>query len=77
IVTTEFLIVGLLPALARDLRISVASAGQLVTLFAVVVMLCGPLLTASLAHLERKRLFIIILVIFALSNALAALAWNI
>ncbi len=77
IVTTEFLIVGLLPALARDLRISVASAGQLVTLFAVVVMLCGPLLTASLAHLERKRLFIIILVIFALSNALAAVAWNI
>jgi len=77
IVTTEFLIVGLLPALARDLRISVASAGQLVTLFAVVVMLCGPLLTASLAHLERKRLFIVILVIFALSNALAALAWNI
>lgn len=77
IVTTEFLIVGLLPALARDLRISVATAGQLVTLFAVVVMLCGPLLTASLAHLERKRLFIAILVIFALSNALAAVAWNI
>ncbi len=77
IVTTEFLIVGLLPALARDLRISVATAGQLVTLFAVVVMLCGPLLTAGLAHLERKRLFIAILVIFALSNALAAVAWNI
>ncbi|MDT0354292.1 MFS transporter [Herbaspirillum huttiense F1] len=77
IVTTEFLIVGLLPALARDLSITVATAGQLVTLFAVVVMLCGPLLTASLAHLERKRLFIVILVIFALSNALAALAWNI
>lgn len=77
IVTNEFLIVGLLPALARDLRISVATAGQLVTLFAVVVMLCGPLLTASLAHLERKRLFIAILVIFALSNALAAVAWNI
>lgn len=77
IVTTEFLIVGLLPALARDLGISVAGAGQLVTLFAVVVMLCGPLLTASLAHLERKRLFIAILVIFALSNTLAALAWNV
>ncbi|WP_343724671.1 MFS transporter [Herbaspirillum huttiense] len=77
IVTTEFLIVGLLPALARDLSITVATAGQLVTLFAVVVMLCGPLLTASLAHLERKRLFIVILMIFALSNALAALAWNI
>ncbi|MDN4037791.1 MFS transporter [Massilia sp. YIM B02443] len=77
IVTTEFLIVGLLPALARDLNISVASAGQLVTLFAVVVMLCGPFLTAWLAHIDRKRLFIAILVLFAAANGLAAVAPNI
>jgi len=77
IVTTEFLIVGLLPALARDLGIGVASAGQLVTLFAVVVMVCGPFLTASLAHLDRKRLFIGILVLFAAANGLAAIASNI
>ncbi|EJN06620.1 MFS transporter [Herbaspirillum sp. YR522] len=77
IVTTEFLIVGLLPALARDLAISVASAGQLVTLFAVVVMLCGPLLTAWLANVDRKRLFIAILLLFAFSNGLAAVASNI
>jgi predicted MFS family arabinose efflux permease len=74
IVTTEFLIVGLLPALARDLAISVTTAGQLVTLFALVVMLCGPFLTAWLANVDRKRLFIAILVLFAASNALAALA---
>ena len=76
IVTTEFLMVGLLPALARDLSISVATAGQLVTLFAVVVMLFGPLLTARLAHIERKRMFVAVLVLFALSNALAAMAPN-
>ncbi|QKV52606.1 MFS transporter [Comamonas antarctica] len=76
IVTTEFLMVGLLPALARDLSISVATAGQLVTLFAVVVMLFGPLLTARLAHIERKRMFGAVLVLFALSNALAAMAPN-
>ena len=77
IVTTEFLIVGLLPALARDLDISVARAGQLVTLFAVVVMLCGPFLTAALANVERKKLFIAVLVLFAATNALAAVAQNI
>ena len=76
IVTTEFLMVGLLPALARDLGVSVAAAGQLVTLFAVVVMLCGPVLTAWLAHIERKRLFLGVLVLFAVSNALAALSPN-
>ena len=77
IVTTEYLIVGLLPALARDLRVSTAVAGQLVTLFAFTVMLFGPLLTALLSHVDRKRLFVAILLIFAASNALAAVAANI
>ncbi|MGM3275957.1 MFS transporter [Ralstonia sp. 24A2] len=77
IVTTEYLIVGLLPALARDLEISISAAGQLVTLFAFTVMLFGPVLTALLSHLERKRLFVAILLIFAASNALAAVAPNV
>lgn len=77
VVTTEFLMVGLLPALARDLAVTVSAAGQLVTLFAVVVMLCGPPLTAWLGHIERKRLFLGILVLFAASNALAAASPNI
>lgn len=74
IVTTEFLIVGLLPALARDLGLGIARAGQLVTLFAFTVMLAGPPLTALLAHLDRRRLFVAILLLFAASNALAAVA---
>jgi len=77
IVTTEFIIVGLLPSLARDLNISVSAAGQLVTLFAFTVMLAGPFLTAMVSHFERKRLFVFILALFAVSNALAALAPNI
>ncbi|RZZ82258.1 MFS transporter [Pseudoxanthomonas winnipegensis] len=77
IVTTEYLIVGLLPALARDLEISISAAGQLVTLFAFTVMLFGPVLTALLSHVERKRLFVVILLIFAASNALAAIAPNV
>ena len=76
LVTTEFLIVGLLPAMAADLSISISQAGLLVTLFAFTVMLFGPLLTAWVAHIERKRLFVAILLIFAGANALAALAPN-
>ncbi|NIJ75088.1 putative MFS family arabinose efflux permease [Xanthomonas campestris] len=77
IVTTEYLIVGLLPGLARDMDISISAAGQLVTLFAFTVMLFGPPLTAWLSHLDRKRLFVVILLVFAVSNAVAALAPNI
>ncbi|WP_419735745.1 MFS transporter [Pseudomonas sp. COR18] len=76
IVTTEFLIVGLLPALARDLNLSIALAGQLVTLFAFTVMIFGPALTAALSHLDRKKLFIAILLLFAAANALAAASTN-
>ena len=39
-------------------------------------MFFGPPLTAWLAHVERKRLFMTILALFAVSNAVAALAPN-
>jgi DHA1 family inner membrane transport protein len=77
IVTTEFVIVGLLPMIARNLRVSITAAGQLVTVFGFTVMLFGPVLTAFLSHIERRRLFGGVLGIFALSNALAAAAPNI
>lgn len=77
IVTTEFIIVGLLPSLSRDLGVSVATAGWLVTLFGFTVMLFGPILTGLVSHFDRKSLFIAILLIFAGSNALAASAPNI
>ncbi len=74
IVTTEFIIVGLLPALSRDLGISVAMAGQLVTLFAFTIALAGPFMTAWLSRYERRRLFVAMALAFALCNASAALA---
>ncbi|MDB5981186.1 MAG: Major facilitator family transporter [Pseudomonas sp.] len=77
VLTTEFVIVGLLPAIARDLDITVSQAGLLVTLFAFTVAAFGPFLTAYFSRFERKRLFITILVMFGVSNVLAALAPNI
>lgn len=76
VLTTEFLIIGLLPALARDLDISVSKAGLLVTLFAFTVAAAGPFLTAAMANVNRKRLFIGVLAIIGLSNVLAAVAPN-
>ncbi|MCD5994513.1 MFS transporter [Pseudomonas sp. CDFA 602] len=76
VLTTEFVIVGLLPAMARDLGVTVSQAGLLVTLFAFTVAAFGPFLTAFFSRFDRKRLFISILILFGLSNALAALAPN-
>lgn len=76
ILTTEFIIVGLLPAMARDLAVSIPTAGLLVTLFAFTVAVVGPPLTALMSRFERKRLFIATLLLFSLSNVLAATAPN-
>lgn len=77
VLTTEFVIVGLLPAIARDLGVTVSQAGLLVTLFAFTVAALGPFLTAYCARFERKRLFVTILLLFAVANVIAALAPNI
>lgn len=74
IVTTEFIIVGLLPALSKDLGVSVAMAGKLVTLFAFTIALAGPFMTAWLSRYERRWLFVAMALAFALCNAGAALA---
>lgn len=75
-ITTEYVVIGILPQLASGLDVSTAQAGQLVSLFAFTVMIFGPFLTALFASKKRKPLFIILLVIYALSNALAAMAPN-
>ena len=77
VLTTEFVIVGLLPAIARDLHVSIPQAGLLVTLFAFTVAAFGPFLTAWFARVERRKLFISVLVMFGLANLLATFAPNI
>ncbi|MVV50111.1 MFS transporter [Pseudomonas sp. PB120] len=77
VLTTEFIIVGLLPAIARDLEVSIPQAGLLVTLFAFTVAAFGPFLTAYFARFERRKLFVSVLIMFGLANTLAALAPNI
>ncbi|AZY52134.1 MFS transporter [Bordetella avium] len=77
ILTTEFLIIGLLPPMARDLQVTVSQAGLLVSLFAFTVASAGPFLTALATNIERKRLFVGVLILFGLSNVVAALAPNI
>src|SRR5580693_2628380 len=77
VLTTEFIIVGLLPSMARDLHVTVSKAGLLVTIFALTVAAVGPILTARVVGFERKKLFLFTLLLFALSNGLASFAPNI
>ncbi|WPK10527.1 MFS transporter [Lysinibacillus louembei] len=64
----ELIVGGILPSIAEDLNVSIATAGQLITVFAFIYALSAPILLSLTAKIERKQLFIIALVIFALSN---------
>lgn len=72
--TTEFVIVGLLPTVASDLKISIASAGLLVSLYAVGVAVGAPILTALTGKVPRKKLLLSLMLLFTLGNVLAAIA---
>jgi predicted MFS family arabinose efflux permease len=72
--TDSFVINGLLLAVARDLDVSRATAGQLVTAFSLTYALLSPVLAALTARASRNRVMLAGLGVFVLSNVLTALA---
>ncbi|SPU38553.1 major facilitator superfamily transporter [Lysinibacillus capsici] len=64
----ELIVGGILPNIAEDLDVSLATAGQLITIFALVYAISAPVLLSLTAKVERKRLFLISLFIFTLGN---------
>jgi MFS transporter, DHA1 family, inner membrane transport protein len=76
VVTTEFIIVGLLPLIATDLAVPISTAGLLVSVYAFTVVPSAPLLTALTSKLCRRNLLIGVLSLQILTNLLAALAPN-
>ncbi|SEM36596.1 MFS transporter, DHA1 family, arabinose polymer transporter [Luteibacter sp. UNCMF331Sha3.1] len=72
--TTEFVIMGLLPEVATDLRVSIPAAGMLVSGYALGVAVGAPLLAALTATMERKRALLLLLGFFILGNLLCAVA---
>jgi predicted MFS family arabinose efflux permease len=72
--TDGFVINGLLPAIAQDLDVSPATAGQLVTAFALTYAVSSPVLSAFTARASRNRVMLAGLSVFVMSNVLTALA---
>lgn len=72
--TTEFVIVGLLPTIARDLHTSIPFAGYLVTLYALGVAVGGPILTALTGKMGRKQVLLYAIALFTAGNLGAILA---
>lgn len=72
--TTEFVIMGLLPQVAASLGVSISAAGQLVTGYALGVVVGAPALTLATARMGRKPLLLLLAAVFTLGNLLCAVA---
>lgn len=74
--TEGYVIAGVLPAVAHDLHTSISVVGQLVTIFALVYAVAGPLLIGALRAVRPRQVLIGAAVVFAAANLLAALSPN-
>ncbi|MHB8555459.1 MAG: MFS transporter [Candidatus Dormibacteria bacterium] len=72
--TDGYVIAGILPQIAQGTRVPVALAGQLVTIFALAYALGSPLLAVASARMDRRRLLLGALGVFAVANLGASLA---
>ncbi|GAA3701764.1 MFS transporter [Nonomuraea antimicrobica] len=71
--TDSYVIAGLLPSIATDLRVSTPAAGQLVTVFALVMALSAPVMGALTSGLDRRSALLVALGVFVAGNVVTAL----
>jgi MFS transporter, DHA1 family, inner membrane transport protein len=72
--TDAFVIAGVLPVIARDMRVTEGLAGQLVTVFSLTYGFGAPALAALTGRWPRNRILIMALGAFCLLNIGSALA---
>ena len=72
--TTEFVAMGLLNYIADDFSISEATAGHVITAYALGVVVGAPVITAFTGSMPRRRLVLILMGAFTVGNALSVLA---
>ena len=71
---TEFVIMGLLLQVSSDLGVSIASAGLLISGYALGVFVGAPVLTIATRSLPRKTVLLALMGVFIVGNLACALA---
>ncbi|MEU4266384.1 MFS transporter [Streptomyces sp. NPDC026092] len=73
-VTSEFVVAGLMPQMAAGLDATVPQIGYLITTFAVAMAVGGPFLTVAVLKLRPKPALLVLFGVFLAGNLLAATA---
>lgn len=72
----ELIVGGILPTIANDFSISLSTAGQLISVFALIYAVAGPVLLVLTSKMERKKLYIASLFIFFFGNIMTYFSPN-
>jgi MFS transporter, DHA1 family, inner membrane transport protein len=73
-VTSEFVVAGLMPQIAAGLGVSIPQVGYLITAFAVAMAVGGPVLTVLVMRLLPRTALLLLFALFLAGNVLAATA---
>ncbi|MDR4945990.1 MFS transporter [Neobacillus cucumis] len=76
ILNTEMGVIGILPAIAEHFHVSIAKAGWLVSLFAIVVAVSGPTMPLLFSAINRKKVMLLVLGVFVLGNIVSIFTTN-
>ncbi|XVS68066.1 MFS transporter [Actinosynnema sp. CA-299493] len=72
--TTEFVLAGVLPQLGSSLNVSVTTAGQVVTVFALTCAVLSPVLATATAAWSRRGVLLLALLVYLVGNTITAVA---
>ncbi|MFD3474369.1 Cmx/CmrA family chloramphenicol efflux MFS transporter [Streptomyces sp. NPDC058695] len=72
--TSEFMLSGILPAIADDMDVTIPQAGLLISAFALGMVVGAPLLAVATLRLPRRTALIALISVFGLGQVAGALA---
>ena len=72
--TTEFVTMGVLPDIAEGVGVDIPTAGHVISVYALGVVVGAPVIAALSARLPRRALLVGLMAAFLVGNALTALA---
>lgn len=71
--TSEFVIAGILDRIASDTGVTLAAAGQLITVYSLAYAIGTPILIAITAKMDRRKLMLAALTLFFIGNLVTIL----
>jgi len=74
--TTEFVMMGLLPDIAKEFHLTIPQAGHIISAYAVGVVLGAPLLVMATRSMSPKKILFGLMAMFTIFNTLSAFAPN-